>query len=106
LAAGDGDRHPAILVPGQRFGPYELRAIVGAGGMGVVYRARRAGLDRDVALKVLRTDFVAHAGARARFLREAAASARIDHPALCTVYDFGEHAGLPYLAMRFLRGET
>jgi serine/threonine protein kinase len=73
---------PGTLL-GRSLGPYELRAYVGAGGMGEVYRARDARLDRDVAIKVSGEKF------SERFEREARAIASLNHPNICTLYDVG-----------------
>jgi serine/threonine protein kinase len=86
------------------FGPYELIRTLGEGGMGVVYEARRMGLDKLVALKVL-TCFQGH-GATARFLQEARIAANLNHPHVVDCIDLGDHDGVPYLAMEFLEGET
>jgi hypothetical protein len=85
---------------------YEIHAELGRGGMGVVYRAREVGLDREVALKVLLSG--AHAGAseRARFRAEAEAAAAVRHPYTVQVFRVGEHQGLPYLALELVPGGT
>jgi serine/threonine protein kinase len=95
------------LVPGTRFGPYELMAALGAGGMGEVYTARDTRLDRTVAIKVLPTHLSSDSDARARFDREARAIAGLNHPNICTLYDVGvTDAGAAYLVMELLEGET
>ena len=78
------------LPPGARLGRYEVVAPVGAGGMGEVYRARDARLDREVAIKVVPEEVSADAERLARFEREAKALARIEHPNILTIHDFGE----------------
>ncbi len=93
------------LSPGARLGPYEIIALIGAGGMGEVYRARDPRLNRDVALKVLRhspTD----PDQIARFSREAQAAGALNHPNIVAVYDVGTEAGLPYVVTELLVGET
>jgi serine/threonine protein kinase len=87
------------VVPG-----YEIISELGRGGMGVVYKARQVGPGRLVALKVIRDGALAGAQARARFRIEAEATARMDHPNVVRVYDVGEHAGRPYLAMELVAG--
>lgn len=83
---------------------YELLEELGRGGMGVVYRARQTKLNREVALKLLRTGALARPAERERFLREARAAARLQHPNIVQVFDVGEHAGIPYLALEYSAG--
>ncbi len=94
------------LAPGTTVGPYEITALLGAGGMGVVYAARDTRLDRTVAIKVLPPDFVEDADRRQRFEREARTISKLSHPNLCTLFDIGEHEGLPYIVMELIRGMT
>ena len=101
------------LAGGSRIGPYEIVAALGAGGMGHVYTARDTRLDRMVALKVLQAHLAQEADARARFDREARAIAGLNHPNICTLHDVGvagpeagEAAGVSYLVMELLEGET
>ena len=94
------------LAPGTRLGAYEIVALIGAGGMGEVYRARDTRLGRDVAIKVLPSQFAADADLRARFEREARTVSSLDHPHICPLYDVGEHDGIAYLVMPHLEGET
>ena len=91
---------------GDRLGPYELVALVGAGGMGEVWRARDTRLERDVALKVLQTAVLADATSQARLLREARMASKLNHPHICTVYDVGEAEGQTYIAMELVEGQT
>ena len=90
---------------GRRFGPYEIQARLGGGGMGHVYRAWDARLHRDVAIKLLNSEY-GMPGMRERFLREARAASALNHPNICTVFDIGEQDGEPYLVMELLEGET
>jgi serine/threonine-protein kinase len=86
---------------------YELEALIGRGGMGVVYRGRHQLLDRPVAVKLLRPQFLSDDRAVQRFLREAQAMARVEHPNAVTIHDFGLMAnGAAYLVMEFIEGET
>ncbi len=94
------------LASGTRLGSYEILAPLGAGGMGEVYQARDRKLDRDVAIKVLPEAVAAHAGALARFEREAKAVAALSHPNILAIHDFGTHEGISYAVMELLRGET
>jgi len=92
---------------GDRFGPFEILAPLGAGGMGEVYRARDTRLDRTVAIKVLPTHLVNPPGRRVeRFRQESRAIARITHPNICTLYDVGEDGSSIYLVMEYVDGET
>ena len=87
-------------------GKYRVEALIGRGGMGAVYRARDLRLDRDVAVKVVRSELVASAEARDRFQREARLVARLQHPAIVTVFDYGTLPdGAAYLVMEYVRGE-
>jgi len=95
---------PAGPRAGDRIGPYELGELIGRGGMGVVFRARHALLDRPVALKMILGGAYASTLAVERFLREGAAIARLDHPNIVRVYDLEEVRGLPYLAMELIEG--
>jgi eukaryotic-like serine/threonine-protein kinase len=87
-------------------GHYRLLTLLGAGGMGVVYRAHDEQLGRDVAIKVLPSGSFADPTARARLMREARAAAALNHPHICTVHEVGEADGEAYIAMELLDGET
>src|SRR5207244_9575599 len=90
------------LVAGNRLGPYEIVASIGAGGMGEVYRARDTRLDRTVAVKVLPAAFAKDAQLRLRFEREAKAISSLTHPIICTVHDVGQDGGGDYLVVDYL----
>jgi hypothetical protein len=94
------------LQPGTRLGPYEILSSLGAGGMGEVYRARDAKLNRDVAIKVLPADVCARPDAIARFEREARAVAALSHPNILAIHDFGTAQGVSYAVMELLEGES
>ena len=94
------------LAPGTTIGPYTIVGPLGAGGMGEVYRARDARLQRDVAIKVLPSSFAADAERLRRFEQEARASGQLNHPNIVAVYDVGTHAGTPYVVQELLEGET
>jgi len=86
----------------ETIGRYRVTGLLGQGGMGTVYRAQDAALDRSVALKLMTV--TGDERAVARFLREARAAASLQHPNIITVYELGEHAGRPYIAMELLDG--
>ena len=94
-----------MLERGSRLGPYEIVAHVAAGGMGEVYRARDARLNREVALKVLPPE-LADDQARHRFEQEARSASALSHPNIVTIHDVGEAGGIAYLAMEFIEGRT
>ena len=94
------------LLPGTRLGPYEILSLVGAGGMGEVYKARDTRLDRTVAIKILPDTLAADPQFRERFDREARAISQLDHPHICALYDVGEQDGTAFLVMQYLEGET
>lgn len=95
---------------GKSFGPYRIESKLGEGGMGVVYRATDTDLDRPVAIKML-LDNAAGTGSDggdtvARFMREAKAASRLQHPAIMTIYQFGVEEGTRYLVMEYIDGPT
>jgi len=94
------------LVAGTRLGPYEIISLLGAGGMGEVYRARDTRLDRDVAIKVLLTTLSSDTSLTQRLEREAKAVSKLSHPHICALYDVGHQDGVDFLVMEYLEGET
>jgi tetratricopeptide (TPR) repeat protein len=102
----DEDRSPKALTAGTRLGPHEVVALLGAGGMGEVYRARDTRLDRTVAIKILPSHLSSDLLRRQRFDREARAISVLQHPNICTLYDLGREGDIDYLVMEFLEGET
>ena len=94
------------LVAGNRLGPYEVIAPLGAGGMGEVYKARDTRLERIVAIKVLPQHLSASPEVRQRFEREAKTISQLSHPHICALYDVGHQNGIEYLVMEFLEGGT
>lgn len=95
-----------FLAPGIHLGPYEISALIGAGGMGEVYKARDTRLNRDVAVKILPASFAADRERVRRFQTEAEAVAALSHPNILAVYDLGEYDGVPYLVSELLDGES
>jgi TolB-like protein len=89
---------------GQTIGHYRLLQHIGAGGMGVVYRARDERLDRDVAIKVLALGTLSDEGARKRFRREALALSRVNHPNIATIHDFDVENGVDFIVMEYVPG--
>jgi len=91
---------------GRTLGHYRIIEKIGAGGMGVVYRAGDERLERDVALKILPAGALADEAARKRFRGEAMALSKLNHPNIATIYDFDSEEGLDFLAMEFISGIT
>jgi eukaryotic-like serine/threonine-protein kinase len=94
------------LSTGTRLGPYEILGSIGAGGMGEVFRARDARLDREVALKVLPTAVATDPDRMQRFEQEARAAAALNHPNILVVHDVGAQDGVPYVVSELLDGHT
>jgi serine/threonine protein kinase len=88
----------------KKIGKYEILEELGRGGMGVVYRAYDASLERDVALKVIQQIALDVADTKARFYREARMAARLSHDAIAVIYEIGEEEGVPFIAMEYLPG--
>ena len=94
------------LAAGKRLGSYEIVALIGAGGMGEVYKARDTRLERTVAIKILPDHVAGDPDLKQRFEREAKAISSLNHPHICTLYDVGSENGIEYLVMELLDGET
>ncbi|MHC5064874.1 MAG: protein kinase domain-containing protein, partial [Planctomycetota bacterium] len=97
---------PDRLTPGQTLASYKIVELIGAGGMGEVYRARDSKLDREVAIKVLRPELACQSDRVKRFEREAKAIAALDHPNILTVHTVEESDGLHFITMQLVEGKT
>ncbi len=105
IGADDADEPSRDLV-GRRLGDYRIGRVIGRGGMGVVYQARQESLERDVALKVLPSAWLARDSVVKRFLREARVAARVRHPNVVATYGTGIESDIPYFAMELVDGDT
>jgi cyclic di-GMP phosphodiesterase len=94
------------LPEGATLGEYQIRELIGRGGMATVYRAFHAALEREVAIKVLPEFFASDPNYRERFLYEARSVARLRHPNIVQVFDFGHQDGIPYIVMELVEGGT
>ena len=107
VVRGDNPRDQARLVmEGQRLGVYQVQALLGAGGMGEVYRARDTKLERDVAIKVVGSAFTSDPDRLARFEREARMLAALNHPNIGAIYGFEEAEGIRFLILELVDGQT
>jgi uncharacterized RDD family membrane protein YckC len=112
--AYDVDRPPVSLARarpddpliGRRIDHFEIRGLLGQGGMGTVYLAHDLSLERPVAIKVLRRDLASNQRLVGRLVHEARAQARLQHPNVVTIYYIGSYDGAPYFAMEYVRGKT
>ena len=94
------------LQPGSTLGPYEVLALIGAGGMGEVYRARDRRLNREVAIKVLPADRVSDHDRRRRFVQEAHAASALNHPHIITIHEIESANGNDFIVMEYVRGKS
>jgi serine/threonine protein kinase len=95
-----------LIAEGSNLGPYEIISLLGAGGMGEVYRARDSRIGRDVAIKVLPSSYTQNPDRLRRFEQEARSAGTLNHPNILVIYDVGSHEASPYLVCEFLEGET
>jgi len=102
---GYNSAHMALTF-GAKLGPYEIQSPLGAGGMGEVYRARDARLNRDVAIKILPASLSSDPERLVRFAQESRAAAALNHPNILSIFDIGEDRGAPYVVSELLEGET
>src|SRR5713226_8741699 len=94
------------LIPGTKFGPYEIQSLLGAGGMGEVYSARDTRLLRTVAIKVLPAHLSSNPDMHARFEQEAKSISALQHPNICVVHDVGSKDGVDFMVMEYVAGRT
>ena len=107
MVRGDDARDQAtLMMEGQRLGVYQVQALLGAGGMGEVYRARDTKLERDVAVKFLPHAFTSNPERLARFEREARMLAALNHPNIGAIYGFEEAEGIRFLVLELVDGQT
>lgn len=107
VVRGDGTPHPAqSMIEGRRLGAYQVQALLGAGGMGEVYRARDTRLQRNVALKLLPHAFTSDPERLSRFEGEARMLAALNHPNIGAIYGFEEADGLRFLVLELVDGQT
>lgn len=97
---------PSLEILAAQLPAYEFEAFIAQGGMGAVYKARQRSLDRDVAIKILPRELGADPEFRQSFETEAKAMARLNHPNLIGVYDYGDVDGMPYIVMEFVNGKS
>ncbi len=104
----NGKSDNSFRVPSLPFllGDYELQEEIGRGGMGVVYRARQKSLNRTVAIKMIQENRPSSPENRQRFMAEAEATARLEHPGIVSLYEINEYSGHPYFSMQFVHGIT
>ncbi len=95
-----------MILIGRRLGTYQVLSLLGAGGMGEVYRARDTKLNRDVALKILPDAFARDADRLARFKREAQVVAALNHAHIVTIFSIEEHEDVPFIRMELIEGCT
>jgi serine/threonine protein kinase len=98
------DQKPSLV--GRQLGAFRIVCLLGAGGMGEVYRAQDTRLTRSVAIKVLPSHLSNDVNLRQRFEREARAVSNLNHPHICTLHDIGRQDGIDFLVMEYLEGET
>src|ERR1700693_782996 len=94
------------LTAGTKLGPYEIQSLLGAGGMGEVYRALDTRLQRTVAIKVLPAHLSSNPELHARFAQEAKSISALQHPNICVIHDIGSQDGVDFMVMEYVAGKT
>lgn len=105
LFAGEYNGIRMALTPGTKLGPYEIIGPLGIGGMGEVYRARDARLDRSVAIKILPAALSTDRDRLRRFEQEARSASALNHPNIITIHELGQHGSTRYIAMELVEGK-
>ena len=94
------------LAPGTKIGPYVIESLIGKGGMGEVYAAQDARLQRRVAIKIVPTHLSYNEDLRARFEQEAKSISALQHPNICVIHDIGSQDGVEFMVMEYVKGPT
>src|SRR5882757_3320218 len=94
------------ITPGTKLGPYEIQSLLGAGGMGEVYRALDTRLQRTVAIKVLPAHLSSNRDMHTRFEQEAKSISALQHPNICVVHDIGSQNGIDFMVMEYVSGQN
>jgi serine/threonine protein kinase len=97
---------PNMIAPGSKLGSYEILSLLGAGGMGEVYRARDTRLGRTVAIKVLPSERMSDENRRRRFVHEARAASALNHPNIVTIHEIESADGIDFIVMEYVEGKT
>jgi serine/threonine-protein kinase len=97
---------PPLIEPHGHIGRFDIRRLLGSGGMGEIFEAYDTDLHRTVAIKVLASKYIEDDTMKQRFLREARMASKLNHPNIATIYEIGEAAGNPYIVMEYVEGET
>jgi serine/threonine protein kinase len=100
------ENQPVAHAPGSKLGAYEILSLIGAGGMGEVYRARDTRLGREVAIKVLPAERLGDESRRRRFVQEAQAASALNHPHIITIHGIESAAGNDFIVMEYVRGKS
>jgi serine/threonine protein kinase len=106
MPPNNGAKQQMALAPGSKLGRYEVISLIGAGGMGEVYRARDPRLNREVATKVLPADRVVDPDRRRRFVQEAHAASALNHPHIVTIHEIESANGIDFIVMEYVRGKS
>src|SRR5436190_5394608 len=106
LGSLGGEPTATQITPGTELGPFKIEALLGAGGMGQVFRARDSRLGRIVAIKILPHDRVNDPERKRRFLQEARAASALNHPNIVTLHDIAKNSGIDFLVMEHVESKS